>query len=62
MTIAVLAYAALSLVLGGIAATYEIWHFPSPKVSAVGIGLFVALFWPVLVVVLILDVRAAREK
>lgn len=70
-TLVLLIYAALSLVLGGCAATYEIWSapamldradgrgkFPSPKSTtgeAIGIGLFVALVWPVVVVIAIVD-------
>ena len=66
MTVAILVYAAASLVIAGAAVTYEIWHrpmlldradgrgkFPSPKMSlgeVVFFGLFVALFWPFLAV------------
>lgn len=71
MTITIAVYAAVSLVLGGIAATYEIWHrpmlldradgrgkFASPKMGlgeVIFFGLFVALVWPLLVVLWIVD-------
>ena len=71
MTTAILIYAALSLLFGGAAVTYEIWHrplmldradgrgkFPSPKMQGSELlffGVFVALCWPVLAVVMILD-------
>jgi hypothetical protein len=70
----VIAYAAASLLLGGLAAMYEIWHrpmmldradgrgkFPSPKMSAVEVVLFVAVLWPILAVVATLDVMKARR-
>ena len=63
-----LIYAGLSLMIGGCAATYEIWSpptmldradgrgkFPSPKSSAIGIGLFVAIVWPIVIIIAILD-------
>lgn len=69
-----LIYVSLSLLLGGAAATYEIWSpptmldradgrgkFPSPKVGAVGIALFVAILWPALGSLLILDMWSARR-
>jgi hypothetical protein len=73
-TLVILVYGALSLLIGGVAATVEIWtpptmldradgrgKFPSPKVSAIGIGLLVALFWPGLVVVATIDYRKAEK-
>ena len=76
MTTAILVYAALSLLVGGAAVTYEIWHrplmldradgrgkFPSPKMSAgevISFGLIVALFWPLLVVALLADLLSPR--
>ena len=77
MTTILFLYAALSLVLGGCAATYEIWSTPtmldradgrgkfsSPKSTvseALGIGLFVAVVWPVVVVIAIVDGWGARR-
>ena len=68
MTTVLLIYTGLSLLIGGCAATYEIWSTPtlldradgrgkfaSPKSSAIGIGLFVAVVWPVVVLIAILD-------
>jgi len=71
LDVMILVYAGVGLVLGGAAASYEIWHrqamldragrrekFPSPKM---GLGelimfvLFVVLFWPILLVLLIFD-------
>ena len=71
LDVLILVYAGVGLVLGGAAASYEIWHrqgmldrtggrgkFPSPKM---GLGelivfvLFVVLFWPILLVLLIFD-------
>jgi hypothetical protein len=70
----ILIYAGLSLVIGGIAASYEIWHkptmldrangrgkFSSPKESAFGICLFVAILWPILAVLAIADAWSARR-
>lgn len=64
-------YAALSLVIGGLAATYEIWQrplmldradgrgkFPSPKMQGselIFLGVFVAVLWPILAVTMIFD-------
>ena len=69
--ISTLVYAALSLVIGGLAATYEIWHrplmldradgrgkFPSPKMQGselIFFGVFVAVLWPILAVAMIFD-------
>ena len=63
MTEPILIYTIVSLVLGGIAATITIWIGPdvlprangrgtflSPKVSAIGVGLFVTVLWPVLLI------------
>jgi hypothetical protein len=77
VTVAILIYAALSLVIGGAAATYEIWHRPvmldradgsgkflSPKMSPgelVFFGLFVAIFWPLFAVATIADAWSARR-
>jgi len=73
-TLAILIYAGLSLVIGGIAASYEIWSkptmldrangrgkFPSPKGSPIGICLFVAILWPILAVRAIADAWSARR-
>ena len=73
-TLTILIYAGLSLVIGGIAASYEIWHkplmldrangrgkFPSPKDNPIGVGLFVALLWPVLAVLAIGDAWSVRR-
>lgn len=61
-----LIYVIVSVLIGGTAATYEIWHkpatldradgrgtFPSPKMTIgelVAFGLFVAVLWPLLLV------------
>lgn len=63
MTVEIIVYVALSLVLGGVAATITIWMnsdeipraagqgtFTSPKLTAIGIGLFVAVLWPLLLI------------
>ena len=66
-----LLYTGLSLLIGGIAVTYEIWHrplmldradgrgkFPSPKMQGselIFFGVFVAALWPVLAVAMIFD-------
>jgi len=73
-TVAILIYAGLSLVVGGIAASYEIWSKPvmldrangrgkfrSPKASAIGICLFVTILWPILGVLVIADAWSARR-
>lgn len=76
MTTAVLAYAVVSLVVGGGSVTYEIWHrplmldnadgrgkFPSPKMQGSELlffGVFVALCWPVLAVVMFADARSEK--
>lgn len=76
MTVVIVVYTAVSLVIGGICTTYEIWHCPimldradgrgkfqSPKMSGgelIFFGLFVALLWPILVLLLILGTRSAR--
>lgn len=67
MTIAILIYVAVSLVLGGAAATIEIWSrpadlpcadgrgtFKAPPYSALWMGLFVMVLWPILLIVMIL--------
>lgn len=69
-----LIYIGLSFVLGGIAASYEIWHkplmldrsngrgkFPSPKDNPIFIALFTAIFWPVLIVCLIADAWSEKQ-
>jgi hypothetical protein len=61
--IAIIVYIAVGLVLGGIAATIEIWDrpidleravgrgtFKSPKYSSIGILVFVAVCWPLLLI------------
>jgi len=64
-----LIFAIVSVLIGGVAVTYEIWHeparldradgrgtFPSPKLRGgelVFFGLFVILLWPLLVLVMI---------
>lgn len=64
-------YAGVSLLIGGLAATYEIWHkptmldnadgrgkYPSPKIHGgelFFLALFVSLLWPLMVVWLIAD-------
>ena len=66
MKIAILIYAAVSLLFGGLAATFEVWSRPSelervdgekfqaPPYSALAVGLFVMAFWPVLLIGVIL--------
>lgn len=77
MTTAIGVYAVLSLVIGGVAATYEIWHcpvlldradgrgeFPSPKMGlgeVIFFSLFAALFWPLLAAAAIADARGGRR-
>lgn len=72
-----LIYTGLSLLIGGIAVTYEIWHkplmldhadgrgkFPSPKAQGselIFLGLFVAVLWPVLAVAMIFDRSLKRS-
>jgi len=74
-TIAIL-YAAMSLLIGGAAVTYEIWHrpvmldradgrgkFPSPKMQIgelIFFGLFVIVLWPYLGIALIVDARSEK--
>lgn len=76
-TLVILIYAGLSLALGGIAASFEIWQqptmldrangrgkFPSPKAKTgetIGICLFVAVLWPILLVLAIADAWSARR-
>jgi len=64
MTIVILVYAVVSLLIGGAAMTYEIWHrpamldradargtFPSPKMALgelIFFGMVVAACWPLL--------------
>ena len=76
MTSAIIVYAALSLVIGAAAATYEIWHrptmldradgrgkFPAPKMGlgeVIFFSLFAALFWPLLAFAMIVDAWRAR--
>lgn len=64
-------YAALSLVIGGVTVTYEIWHkplmldradgrgkFASPKMQweeLIFFGLFVIVLWPYLAIAIVLD-------
>jgi hypothetical protein len=63
MMIALFVYIAMGLVLGGVAAYVEVTDkptdlecadgrgtFKNPKYSAIGIGLFVAVFWPILLI------------
>ena len=75
MIVAIVIYAALSLVIGGAAATYELLQrpvlldradgrgkFPSPKMGlgeAIFFSLFAALFWPLLAVAAIADAWGA---
>lgn len=75
MTLAILVYAVVSLVIGAVAATYEIWHrptkldradgrgtFSSPKMGlgeVIFFSLFAALFWPLLATAAIADARDA---
>lgn len=66
MKIAILIYVAVSLLLGAMVATFEVWSrpaelpraeggtFPSPPHGALAIGLFVTVFWPVLLIGVIL--------
>ena len=77
VTSVLLGYAALSLVIAGTAATYEIWHrpmwldradgrgkFPSPRRrfgEVILFGLFVALLWPLLAVAAIADAWGGRR-
>lgn len=76
MSVAILAYVALSLTIAGVVVTYEIWHrpvmldradgrgkFPSPKMGLGEIfffGLFVALLWPILAMAAIIDGRGTK--
>ena len=69
----VLVYAGVGLLLGGVAAMVEIWSaptmldradgrgkFPSPKPTvgdAIGICLFTAALWPILILLAIADAR-----
>jgi hypothetical protein len=63
VTTAIIIYVTVSLVLGGLAATYEIWYrpadlpradgkgtYPAPKVGPIGMFLFVATLWPILLI------------
>ena len=77
VTLAIIVYVSLSLVIGGAAATYEIWHrpalldhadgrgkFPSPRIGfgeAIFFSLFAALFWPLLAVAAIADALGGRR-
>ena len=77
MTLAILVYASLSLVVGAVAATYEIWQRPvlldradgrgkflSPKMGlgeVIFFSLFAALFWPLLATAAITDAWGARK-
>ena len=77
VTVVIIVYAVLSLVIGGAAATYEIWHrpvlldradgrgkFPSPRIGfgeAIFFSLFAALFWPLLAAAAIVDAWGARK-
>ena len=72
LTTIVLAYVGLSFAIGGVAATYELHSpptmldradgrgkHPSPRATTgelIGIGLFAAIAWPVLLIVAIYDV------
>jgi hypothetical protein len=76
VTIALIVYAAFSLIFGGIAATVELWtpptmldradkrgKFESPRPrfgEALGIGLFCALLWPILATCALFD-KAAKQ-
>lgn len=73
MTILILVYAGVSLALGGAAMTVELWSpptmldradgrgkFRSPAMKAtelVVFGVFVALFWPILLIAALVDRR-----
>lgn len=77
VTVAILVYAGMSLVVGAVAATYEIWHqptmldradgrgkFPSPTMGlgeVIFFSLFAALFWPLLAAAAITDAWGARK-
>lgn len=77
VTLAILVYASLSIVIGAVAATYEIWQrpmlldradgcgkFPSPKMEigeVIFFSLFAALFWPLLATAAITDAWGARK-
>lgn len=76
MTSVILVYAVVSLLLGGAAMTYEIWHrpavldradgrgtFPSPKMALgelIFFGMIVALCWPLLAGAMFAAVWGAR--
>ena len=76
-TTLVFIYVTLSLLVGGAAVTYEIWHqsvrldradgrgkFPSPKMQIgelIFFGLFVIIFWPILLIPMILDAIGATR-
>jgi hypothetical protein len=77
VTLAIIVYAAPSLVIGGAVVTYEIWHCPtlldradgngkftSPKMGlgeVIFFSLFAALFWPLLAIAAITDTWGARK-
>lgn len=68
-----LLYMGLSLLISGVAVTYEIWHrplmldradgrgkFPSPKMQGselIFLSVFVAALWPVMVIAMLFDKR-----
>jgi hypothetical protein len=72
MIVAAVIYVVVSLLIGGVAMTYEIWHrpamldradgrgeFPSPKMALAELiffGMCVALGWPLLAWAMIADV------
>lgn len=69
-------YVALSLLIGGCVLTYEIWHrpamldradgrgkHPSPKMRGFDLvlfGVFVVVFWPCLLIAMIVDPPGTR--
>lgn len=62
-----LIYVGISLVFGGIAATIETWWKPStnsrlPPPNPIGMGVFVAVLWPLLLVPVLLDALTTRKS
>jgi hypothetical protein len=64
-------YMIISLLFGGIATTVEVWsprargdgrgQHPAPDLSAIGMGIFVAIFWPLLALPIALDARKRKQ-
>lgn len=50
-------YLIVSLVFGGIVATVEVWSPPATRVNPIVMGLFVTIFWPLLVIPVVIATR-----